>query len=341
MDSPKNKRVYIKCEHGKRKYACKDCHGSSICIHDRLRYTCKECHGGGICIHDRRKISCKECHGCNICIHDIARSHCKECHGSEICKHDKRRSRCRECHGGELCIHDTRKSRCIECRGSERCVHGKLRYTCKECHGNGVCVHNKFKTSCADCNGSRVCKSRNDPYNTGCRLQGNRKLGGFCAHCFVNIFPDDSRALNVRKKSKEIRVVTHILSKFDNFIHDKPFYADLEGGCCDTKRRIDLRKLINNTMLCIEIDEDQHKSYIKANESIRYDDLFMDFSGKYIFLRYNPDKFVDKYGKCKNPFFDTRMEVLEQTIARHIHRIENDENIDLLEIHHIFYDENV
>ena len=39
-------------------------------------------------------------------------------------------------------------------------------------------------------------------------------------------------------------------------------YVDLDGGCCATKRRIDLRKLINNTMLCIEIDEEQHKHYI-------------------------------------------------------------------------------
>ena len=92
-------------------------------------------------------------------------------------------------------------------------------------------------------------------------------------------------------------------------------------------------------MLCIEIDEDQHKSYIKTNELARYDDLCMDFSGKYIFIRYNPDKFIDKYSKCKNPFFDTRMEVLEQLINKHIKRIQQEENEDLLEIHHIFYDE--
>ena len=104
----------------------------------------------------------------------------------------------------------------------------------------------------------------------------------------------------------------YVLSKFKGFIHDKPIFVDLEGGCCSTKRRIDLRKLINNTMLCIEIDENQHKSYIKQNENIRYDDLFMDFSGKYIFIRYNPDKFKDKYGKTKNPYFETRVEVLEK-----------------------------
>jgi hypothetical protein len=92
-------------------------------------------------------------------------------------------------------------------------------------------------------------------------------------------------------------------------------------------------------MLCIEIDENQHKSYIKQNENIRYDDLFMDFSGKYIFIRYNPDKFKDKYGKMKNPFFDTRMEVLENVIQKHMLRIIEEDNDELVEIHHLFYDE--
>ena len=65
----------------------------------------------------------------------------------------------------------------------------------------------------------------------------------------------------------------------------------------------------------------------------------MDFSGKYIFIRYNPDKFIDKYNMCKNPVFETRMEVLEQLITKHIKRIQQEENIDLIEIHHIFDNE--
>ena len=77
---------------------------------------------------------------------------------------------------------------------------------------------------------------------------------------------------------------------------------DLEGVCCETKRRIDLRMLINNTMLCVEIDENQHKKYIRYDENIRYDILFMDFSGKYIFMRCNPDKFIDKYNKSETHF---------------------------------------
>ena len=54
-------------------------------------------------------------------------------------------------------------------------------------------------------------------------------------------------------------------------------------------------------MLCIEIDEDQHKRYINKDDNIRYDNLFMDLTGNYIFIRYNPDKYKDKYNKSKNP----------------------------------------
>ena len=82
------------------------------------------------------------------------------------------------------------------------------------------------------------------------------------------------------------------------------------------------------------------KKYIKHGENIRYDNLFMDFSGKYIFIRYNPDKFIDKYNSSKTNFFQTRMDVLENNINKHIQRIENCLNTDLIEIHHLFYNEN-
>ena len=46
-------------------------------------------------------------------------------------------------------------------------------------------------------------------------------------------------------------------TRYDGRTHDKPFYADLENGCCSTKRRIDVNKLISNTMLRLEVDDNQ------------------------------------------------------------------------------------
>ena len=136
-----------------------------------------------------------------------------------------------------------------------------------------------------------------------------------------------------------MKTIIHILNKYPNFIYNKPFYADLEGGCCETKRRIDFRMLINNAMLCLKFDENQHKEYIKYDENIRYDNLFMDCNGKYIFIRYSPDKFIDKYNTSKNPFFQKRMDLLDNNNEKHINKIENGLNIDLIEIHHLFYTE--
>ena len=93
-------------------------------------------------------------------------------------------------------------------------------------------------------------------------------------------------------------------------------------------------------MLCIEVDEEQHKRYIKQDEEHRYDDLFMDFSGKYIFIRYNPDPYKDADGKKRNPKFDTRMALLEQLINMLTRRINNELNTELVEFHHLCYDQS-
>ena len=57
------------CEHGRQRYKCKECGGSSICEHGRRRYSCKECGGSGICEHGRERYRCKECGGKGICEH--------------------------------------------------------------------------------------------------------------------------------------------------------------------------------------------------------------------------------------------------------------------------------
>ena len=164
------------------------------------------------------------------CEHDRRKSQCKECKGGSICEHDRQQSTCKECKGGAICVHDRRKAQCKECKGGSICEHDIQKYSCKECKGSGICEHDRVKSQCPDCGGSKICKSRNEPYNTGCRTLGNRKLGGFCCHCFSNIFPDDPRTLTIRTKSKEIQVVSHISSKYDGFVHDKPLYVDIEGG---------------------------------------------------------------------------------------------------------------
>ena len=50
--------------------------------------------------------------------------------------------------------------------------------------------------------------------------------------------------------------------------------------------------------------------------------------------------YIDKPGKSKNPMFETRMEILEKSVSKHMKRIENGENHDLVEINHLPHDED-
>jgi len=116
----------------------------------------------------------------------------------------------------------------------------------------------------------------------------------------------------------------------------KPLWID---GCdCDHKRRIDHRKLIGNTLLCIETDENQHLYYNKNDELNRYNDCYMVLSGKLIFIRFNPDKYKDKNNKTQNPELKNRFQILKKEIEKQLLKIKNEENKDLLEIIYLYYD---
>lgn len=178
--------------------------------------------------------------------------------------------------------------------------------------------------------------------NILCPLQGTYKYDRYCSNCFLHLFPEDPRCKNIGKKTKEMEVVSFVSSHFDGFIHDKPIYIE-----CETKRRIDLRKVftINESeiMLCIEVDEDQHKRYDKGDEEKRYAEFYEAFGGKmnHIFIRYNPDSYRDKDNKKHNPTSNERFTKLKQIINYWISEIENANIIDSFVIQYLFYDYGV
>jgi len=120
-----------------------------------------------------------------------------------------------------------------------------------------------------------------------------------------------------------------INANFDGFTHDIPLYT---GNCdCTHRRRIDHRKLIGNTILAIETDEFGHRYYDKTDEEIRYDDVYMIHSGKWIFIRFNPDPNVSQID------IHDKLNALAETMNRCIYQIEMEENKELVEIHKMYY----
>jgi hypothetical protein len=150
------------------------------------------------------------------------------------------------------------------------------------------------------------------------------------------LFPDNEATKNIRQKTKENYVRDYLKEKYTGFIHDIPLWT---GNCdCSHRRRIDFRILVGNTLLCIEVDENQHKRYDKKDEEIRYDDLYMLHGGKFIFIRFNPDKYKNSNGTKKDTYMKMRVEELSKQIDKHISRINSEENVEILEIYYMFYD---
>ena len=193
------------------------------------------------------------------------------------------------------------------------------------------------------CRHNEAC--REHPKGT-CFSLGNPKYRGYCTHCFAHLFPTDPLTFQIRCKTKEIRVRDFLNARFPDlgFIHDRPLFT---GGCdCTHRRRIDHRALIGGTLLCVETDEHQHRSYCPQDEASRYDDLFMVHSGRWVFVRFNPDKYVDDRGKKRNPELADRLRRLAAVVEDRVAKIRADEPSDasdrpLVEIVHLFYDHGV
>ena len=231
--------------------------------------------------------------------------------------------------GGKRCTQDgcTKGARgntgfCIEHGGGERCAKEKC--TKSAIGKTKLCIEHGGGERCPHC--------ITWPDSRG----GCKKYDGYCATCFKHVFPTDPRSTILRQKSHETAVRNYLNEHMSGFIHDLPIYS---GNCnCSHRRRIDFRMLIGGTILAVEVDEHQHSSYDKKDDEIRYDDLYMVFSGKWIFIRFNPDGYRDQNGNKRNPKIVSRLPVLLAEIKRQIERIEASANTELVEIHKLYYD---
>lgn len=199
--------------------------------------------------------------------------------------------------------------------------HGGARI-CNEPNCNKFAAGATYK--CRSHGGGNRCPNCIDWIDSRC---GSPKHDGYCATCFKHLFPDDPRSKKSHM-SKEMMVRNFINEYYDGFVHNIPLYT---GNCnCAHRRRIDHRKLFGNTILAIETDEFGHRGYDKVDEEIRYDDVYMIHSGKWIFIRFNPDNNVSKVD------IEDKLTKLKETMDECIDRIEYEENTELVEIIKLF-----
>jgi hypothetical protein len=262
--------------------------------------------------------------------------------------------KCKAHGGGARCVElgckksaQGKTDKCVEHGGGARCVEPECKKSavgktdkCVE-HGGGTrCVEPECKKSavgktdkCIEHGGGTRCPNCIDWIDS---RSGSTKYDNYCATCFKRLFPDDLRSTRIYEHTKETLVRNAIIEAsstnplFKGFVHDRSLYT---GNCdCTHRRRVDHRKLIGNTILAIETDEFAHRTYDEKDEEIRYDDLYMIHSGKWIYIRFNPD-----VTRTQQTDIEDRIDVLIHVIEQQIERILSEENIELVEIIKLFY----
>lgn len=177
----------------------------------------------------------------------------------------------------------------------------------------------------------------------------NKAYEGYCAYCFMHLFPDKPIARNY--KTKETAVVHFIKEHFPDIdiIPDK----SIQGGC--SRRRPDIFIDLGYQVVIVEIDENQHKYYDCSCENKRIMELSQDVAHRpIVFIRFNPDNYktqsgsvtscwtVNKQGICvvkksKQKEWEDRLNTLKYTID---YWLQKDHQISkLLEVIQLYNDE--
>lgn len=272
---------------------------------------------------------------------------CKQ-HIEEGMKDLKNAKRMCKCNSKMLILYgyigDTKPSCCNICKSKDMVDLHNYNTRCK-CNENLIAIYGFFEDKKASC--CKYCKKNGminirDPLCNNkeglCTQKGNRKYKGYCTFCYSHLFPDDPLTATIKQKTKELQIRDFINENYEDFIHDK--HITIGDGCdCTNRRRIDFRKIIGNTMLAIEVDEFQHKRYDPKDEIARYNDMAMIFTGKWYYIRYNPDTYKDKSGITQNPDMKTRLTKLQEVMDAAIYDILNDKNEELLLIEYVYFDE--
>ena len=127
---------------------------------------------------------------------------------------------------------------------------------CVEC--NKIIWFSKYKLKILNKNKTMICKNCKKCIGQHGLCPNDRsqnvKYGKYCVFCYINTIIDENTIKNKNKLSKERQCVIEVVKRIVciNWIYNKTLNIPLKKyGCCESKRRIDLWCIINNTILGI------------------------------------------------------------------------------------------
>ena len=161
----------------------------------------------------------------------------------------------------------------------------------------------------------------------------NKNYKGYCFRCFIYTFPNNKIVKNYLTKERHI---TDYIKEQIEFQELNITYNKTISNAC-SRRRPDVLIEMYTHVIIIEIDENQHNDYNTTCEESRINELFTDLGDRnIIFIRFNPDKYIEnnvKYQSCfkitkttgllipiKN-LLDERLKVLIDTIKENLKQI--------------------
>ena len=163
-----------------------------------------------------------------------------------------------------------------------------------------------------------------------------------CENCFLSYFIPLDRSLCEDCFDFKDKKIIHVkedrikcVLESNNIIiesYDK-IYQDSYTRC--SSKRPDFVIDHGTFKIIVEVDENQHESYSKECEITRMKQIYHDAGGySIVFIRYNPDKYINFEGKRKNPKDTTR----EKKLLELIYSFKNIERLDYpLYAYYLFY----
>lgn len=120
--------------------------------------------------------------------------------------------------------------------------------------------------------------------------------------------------------------------KYDT--HDKI----LDKGVCNAHRP-DFSFDVSTHVVILEVDEHQHRSYDSSCERSRMLNIAQGLGINVIFIRYNPDAYVDPSGVKRTPHHNKRMEELRRWLEHCMHHSQNPAlSGAFVDVVHLYYD---
>jgi hypothetical protein len=268
---------------------------------------------------------------------DVRSDMCEICNEKQasFANEGDKASRCFDCKTNDM--ENVSNKKCINCNGvtpsfNYEGLFAEYCYTCK--------TEDMIDVTCKRCIN-----------NCSNRIRSNSKYGEYCLRCYINMFPDNIITKNY--KTKEVAVVNFIKENFSEYkwIWDKRVF----GG--SSLRRPDLFLELENQIIIIEVDENQHRKYDCSCDNKRLMEISLDVKHKSIvFIRFNPDSYYDKNNnKILSPWKEHKKTgilcVKKEDINEWNKRLENLKNLviywlnnntdKIIEPIEIYYDENL